>query len=591
MRMKRLIAAIVLVVGTSGVAGEDFNMTVVHVNDIHSHLGGETLDIVLEGKTTRVDAGGYGRIVTKLREYRAGGRNVLALNAGDALQGTLYYTLFGGEADAAMMRAAGWDAFVPGNHEFDNGDAPLARFLTGADTPVIAANVTAEGGDPLHGLWKPCRIKRFGTQKVGIIGIDTARATETASRPGKAVHFYDEIARTQHYVDVLKAEGVDKIILLSHFGFDNDVNLSRHVSGVDVIVGGHSHTLMGAFDRLGLPSEQPYPVRTRSADGEPVCIVQAWAYAKIIGRLDIVFDAEGKVRSCSGTPVLMVGDSFARKEGKKETWTEVNASERQGILSAIEADPSIERVKPDVQTSAVLETYKKQVDVRKRDVIGRAAAELRHIRIPGESYMGNAGKTLPLGSEAAPVVAKAFYARIEEADMSIINAGGIRTDLPEGAISIDTVYTMLPFSNTLYVIEMEGREIRQLLEEAVGHCFDLSWSGGGAFPYGYGIRYGVERDAPQGTRVRGLEVRDRRTGRWSAIEDARCYRVVTISYLADGKDGYETFKRVRDSRDTGIDTYLEYAMTFAEYAKELAKERKDVSAVAPQEECIRFFKP
>lgn len=572
--------------GCSGTAGEPLTLNVVHINDVHAHLDEEPLDLTLGGATTRVSAGGFARIVTGTEAARRSAPNLLLLHAGDALQGTLYYTLFDGAADAAMMDLVPWDAFVLGNHEFDDGDANLAHFLRRLKTPVLAANVAVTGNDPLAGLWQPYVVKYFGSESVGIIGIDIAGATETGSRPGKAVHFGNEAAAVQRYVDLLEARGINKIVLLSHFGYGNDLNLSQHVSGVDVIIGGHSHTLMGPFKRYGLSPAAPYPVRSVSPRGEPVCIAQAWAYAKVVGRLEVTFDADGVVTACGGTPVLMLDNNFTR-QGTDGAYAEVNASERAKILGQIEADPALAVVEPDPEAQRVLARYKAQVDAKERAVIGEAA-ELRHVRIPGRGYLGNSGAALPLGSEVAPVVAKAFYERVPESDLCILNAGGVRTNLDAGPVSIAEVYTMLPFSNTLFTIVMKGSEIRQVLEDAVQSSLQSGSSG--AFPYAFGIRYDVDTGAPAGRRVAGVEIRDRRSGRWSPLKPSATYTVVTINYLAEGKNGYTTFQTVQAARGKGSDTYLDYAMSFVDYVKALQAQGKTVEKLPADEACIRRFR-
>jgi 5'-nucleotidase / UDP-sugar diphosphatase len=579
---------ILLLAGCSaGHAHRPLSVEIIHVNDVHSHLDEEPLDLTLGGKATRVKSGGYPRIAAMAKTYAAQNENVLLLNAGDALQGTLYYTLFGGDADAALMNTVAWDAFVLGNHEFDDGDAALAHFLGQVNVPVVAANVVPTGDDPLAGDWRPYVIKRFKEEPVGIIGVDIAGATEASSRPGKAIRFADEITSVQRYVDVLETMGINKIILLSHFGYENDLNLSKQVSGVDVIIDGHSHTLMGEFAGIGLHPQAPYPVRSVSRSGEPVCIAQAWAYAKVIGRLEVAFDQKGVVTACSGTPVLMVDDRFSRREAGGG-YTEVNASERAAILAQIADDPMIEVVAPDPRAQDVLETYKAEVDKKKQEVIGYAETELRHIRVPGRDYLGNDGAELPLGSETAPVVAKAFCDRVADADLCILNAGSVRTNLEAGPISTDTAYTLLPFSDTLYTIVMKGSEIRKVLEDALSYC-DGGGSGG-SFPYAYGIRYGIDMKAPAGHRIQKLQIRDRKSGIWSAIGERKRYNVVTLDYLADGKDGYATFKRVQELRGKGTDTYLDYAMSFVDYVKRLRAAGKPVGKLPAAEGCIQNYR-
>jgi 5'-nucleotidase/UDP-sugar diphosphatase len=563
------------------------NATVIHMNDIHSHLDEEALELRFNGEVTRVLAGGYPRVATKIEALAGSSDNPLLFNAGDALEGTLYYTLFGGDADAAMMNTIAWDAFVLGNHEFDDGDRHLARFLAHIDVPVVAANVLPASDDVLYGKWTPYRIKMIDGEPVGIIGIVVKRATEESSRPSSKIAFTDEIETTQKYVDLLRSKGVNKIILLSHYGYANDVALAARVDGVDLIIGGHSHTLMGDFSELGLDAGAPYPVRRNSKSGEPVCIAQAWAYAKIVGRLDVAFSKEGIVTSCSGTPVLVIGDSFKRKDAKGR-YTEVDKTERAEILEAIAHNANIEVVGKERRAETLLEQYRSKVDQKKKEVIGRAATDLRHIRVPGHDYLGNEGSELPQGSEIAPVVARAFFERLPLSDACILNAGDVRTNLEAGKVTINTAYTLLPFSDTLYTLRMKGSEIAQVLEDALFYYHD---SGGstGAFPYAYGLRYDVDMTRPPNRRIRNLQIRKRENGAWSDISDDTLYTVVTLDYLASGKDGYTSFKTVQDKRGKGTDTFLDSTTAFVDFVKALQAEGEEVEKLPSAEHCIRSY--
>ena len=217
---------------------DGFEINIIHINDHHSHLEDEKMDLMLAGKKTKVTVGGIGRVTAKIKELRTQEKNPLVLHAGDAVTGTLYYTLFNGVADAEEMNLIGFDAFTLGNHEFDGGNEGLAKFLNALKVPVISSNVVPDKGSILEGKWKPYLIKEIGGEKVGIIGLDIVGKTKNSSNPGKDIKFLDEVATAQKYVDELTALGINKIILLSHFGYENNLDLAKKVSGVDVIVSG-----------------------------------------------------------------------------------------------------------------------------------------------------------------------------------------------------------------------------------------------------------------------------------------------------------------------------------------------------------------
>ena len=164
-----------------GSSSSSFELNVAHINDHHSHLEEETMPLKLNGKTVTVHIGGLPRVAQEIKNFRQNNKNTLVLHAGDAVTGTLYYTLFEGKADAKLMNAINFDVYTLGNHEFDDGNKFLKSFLDALTIPIISANVVPDKGSILEGKWKPYIIKTIGGQKVGIIGIDVVKKT-TGSR-------------------------------------------------------------------------------------------------------------------------------------------------------------------------------------------------------------------------------------------------------------------------------------------------------------------------------------------------------------------------------------------------------------------------
>jgi 5'-nucleotidase len=217
-------------------------------------------------------------------------------------------------------------------------------------------------------------------------------------------------------------------------------------------------------------------------------------------------------------------------------------------------------------------------------VIGRADEALPHSRVPGHDYSGGA---LPLGSHIAPVVAKAFYERDDNADICIQNAGGVRIGIVQGQITYDTSYTLLPFSNTLYEIKMYGSEIKAVLEDAMENI--AQGGSTGSFPYSYPLKYDVDASRPFGSRVSNLEIKDRRTNVYSSLRDDTLYVVVTNNYTAKGRDGYTTFATVQAQRGEGTDTYLDYALSFVNYVKGLAANGEGLGPLPAEDHCIKSY--
>ncbi|MDY0195924.1 MAG: NAD nucleotidase, partial [Sulfurovaceae bacterium] len=548
----------------------------------------EPLELSSNGKTYEIEAGGIARVASLIKTLKSRSKNPLVLHAGDAMSGTLYFTLFKGQADVELMNEIGFDAFTLGNHEFDEGDEVLASFIDKANFPVITANVEALKGSVLYNKWKPYIIKEIDGHKVGIIGLETAQKTSASSRPSSAISFYDEIFRAQRYADELHSKGVDKIILLSHFGYENDQRLAQKVKGIDVIIDGDSHSLLGDFSTVGLASAGRYPTNVRSLDGKEVCIAQAWEYSKVLGELHVIFDDKGDVASCSGKAHLISGDTITLKDAKGDK-KQIDKNNLYALQSTLKNDAAIAITKDDEKAAKKLSVYKDQIKSKSAEVIGSIGEDLRHIRVPGKTYDGIEGRLLPLGSELAPVIASSFYNASLRADACIQNAGGVRSGLNAGEMTTGGVYGLLPFSNTLVEIELSGAEVKQVLEDALINFYD-NYGSDGSFPYAYALRYDIDMSRPKNDRVYNLEIKDRRSGKWMSIDMLKKYVIVVNSYISEGRDGYTTLQEVQQQRGKGVDTYLDYAMSFAKYVQDINKQGKKVMRLPKEEHCIKSYK-
>ena len=243
-------------------------LNIAHINDHHSQLDAFAgTELTLDGVATQVELGGFAR-QTAVFKALAGTPNLLKLHAGDAITGSLYYTFFKGKADAQMMNSICFDAFVPGNHEFDDGDGVFKGFLDAlADpanggnckTPTLSANIVPQAGTPLAPVGTPAYLQPYTIKKidgvdVGIVGVTIAAKTANSSRPLATTQFQDEAKAAQKAIDDLKAKGVRHIVLMSHLGYDNDKQIAAQLTDVDVVIGGDSHTLLGDFKAVGVAS-------------------------------------------------------------------------------------------------------------------------------------------------------------------------------------------------------------------------------------------------------------------------------------------------------------------------------------------------
>lgn len=591
--------------GEQGPQGEDgsqgelapkaIDLTILHMNDHHSHITAEGFDFDVTGMVeaaneaaeavteVEVSYGGFPMLVSLFNTVAGQHENVLKLHAGDAITGTLYYSLFNGAADAAVMNEICFDAFALGNHEFDDGDAGLANFLdalnsTACETPALAANVQpAETSAIAEDYIQPYTVVERDGEQIGIIGIDIAGKTKNSSSPDDGTEFLDELTTAQTNIDTLSEMGVNKIVLLTHYQYQNDLELAASLNGVDVIVGGDSHTLLGdeTFEQLGFNPAGDYPTQVNNADGDPVCVVQAWEYAHLMGKLHVSFDEAGVVTSCAGMPLMPISDTFVYEYNDAETRS-LNAADQFAVVRELTAHPEVVVTQPDATTTNLLAIYDAQVSVLEQTMIGSSAEDLCLDRFPGQglSSLCDASATYERGSDISNIVAKAFLTVTPTADIAIQNGGGVRVDVATGAYTIADAFTLLPFSNTLVTLEMTGQQIIDVLEDALSNALDEGGSSG-SYPYASGLRYEVDASQAEGSRVSNVEVNSQVAGSWTAIDTSATYTVVTNDFIASGQDGYDTFAIPFDAGNYE-DTFTEYAQGFIDYVEDLTADGQNL---------------
>lgn len=578
-------------------------VNILHMNDHHSHLKADDFGYDVTGLnlySTRTDGsaieevavtyGGFPMLVNSFKLLERSLRNPIKIHSGDAITGTLYYSLFNGEADAAMMNQICFDAFALGNHEFDDGDTGLATFLDflnagNCETPVLAANVVpGETSAIREGYIQPYSIMDVQGQKVGMIGIDIADKTKNSSQPDDTTEFLDELETAQRYIDELSAKGVNKIILVTHYQYANDIELAKQLRGVDVIVGGDSHSLLGGetLSNLGFNVVGDYPTRTTNADGNPVCIVQAWEYAHLLGRLQVKFDRRGNVKSCRGNPVMPFKGEFTYEDSDGSSKV-LSGFDKWKVGLSLAKEKELMLSWEDESTTALLAGFDEQVSVLEQTVIGTVADDLCLERFPGQarSTLCDAAATYANGSDISNIVAKAFMSVTPTADFAIQNAGGVRVDVAPGNYTIADAFTLLPFSNTLVTLEMTGQQIKAVLEDALSNTLDDGGSTG-SYPYASGLRFNVDASQSFGNRISNLEINPRVVGSWAAIDMNETYTVVTNDFIASGRDGYDTFG-VIFNQGLFENTFTEYAQGFIDYVQALTEAELPVTKLPLEE--------
>ncbi len=510
-------------------------VTILHTNDHHSYLDGANYDLTIGGEAVRVQLGGMSRVAGAIKALK--NDHSIVINSGE-LNGTLYFSLFKGKADFNVFNEIGLDAYEIGNHEFDEGEATLSDLIKLAKFPILGGNVQPTAASPLYGsAILPYIIKEVQGEKIGVIGVLKVSKTVGSSMVTDAVHFQEEVQSVRDNIAALQKQGINKIIVLSHLGYDGDIDLASKVSGIDVIIGGDTHDLLdstGELKTLGLAPTGDYPTIKQAPDGKNVYIAQAWEYAHGIGRLDVEFTPQGDVVAAQGNIQLLVDEPFLVKN-TSGAFVQADAEKTQAIKTTIGSLKTVRLQTPDATVETVLTPYRAELETFKTKVIGSVTETQPFDRIPAAFSAGQK----PTGSYAAHVVADSFLKYLPKADIAIQNAGGVRTQFLQGSFSVADAYTMLPFSNTIATITISGAQVVSVLEDAAEYA--LNTTSTGAFPYASHLRYDVDKSAAKGSRILNVEVRNRQTGVWSAIDPTAQYKVATNSFTALGKDGYTTF--------------------------------------------------
>ena len=481
-----------------------FSLRILHTNDHHAHL-----EPVKYGDRL---LGGIARRRSLIEQIRAESKTnqepLLLLDAGDIFQGTLYFNQYLGQADLDFYNALAYDASTIGNHEFDRGQQVLADFIAKAKFPIISANIDIAPESPLYGKVRPWHILDMQGEKIGMFGLTTPDTAILAS-VGDGVKFTDPIAAARKSVLALKQQGINKIVALTHIGFDNDVLLAQKVSDIDIIIGGHSHTSVGNIPN----ANHPYPLVEKNRTKEPVLVVTDWEWGKYLGDLSVSFDRTGKLIAWAGKPHLL--------------------------------DASI---KPNPEFADKLKAYAAPIEAFRQKIIGKSLVALDGDRVKlrtSETALGN-------------LIADAILAKtkVDRVQVVLINAGGIRNGFPLGDITMGHVLEALPFGNTITRVELTGNQLTEALESGVS----MAEQGEGRFPQVAGIRFVWDSKLPAGKRVTKVEVKDA-SGKFQLLNPKDIYRVATNNFLASGGDGYRSFSEGENLLETGYllsDAIAEY---------------------------------
>ncbi len=376
------------------------HLVILHTNDTHSQL-----DPQPDGK------GGILRRKVLIDSIRSAEQNVILVDAGDVVQGSLYFSIYKGCVEREMMNALGYELAILGNHEFDNGMDTLAKEWKMLNAKLISTNYDLKS-TPLAEIFQPYIVKKYGDKKIGFIGINLNPEGMISPATCKGVIYHDAVTMANETAAMLRDSlETDYIIALTHIGYNSkspgnpsDSILALNSRGIDIIIGGHSHTEL-------TEDSTATPVRFINADGKEILVAQTGALGINIGKIDL------DLNTGNTTSVLLPIDS--RYDTRIDSTLNSRLSMyRDGIIS---------------QVNEILATT--PCDIEKKSPL--------HCNLIGD-IVKEIGEEL---NDNSPL------------DLAIVNSGGLRNGLLKGPITVGMIMTMLPFDNRLVVLDISGKDL------------------------------------------------------------------------------------------------------------------------------------
>ena len=492
--IKKLLTGGAVLALSGGAAMADYSITILHTNDFHDRF--EPISKYDSGCSSEDNAegkcfGGIARLVTAIEAAKARHDNYLLVDAGDQFQGTLFFQYYVGNTAAEFMNKLGYDAMAVGNHEFNKGPEALAEFVNQANFPVLMSNADLSAEPVLKDILLKSTVIEKAGERIGLVGVTPINNDELSS-PGPNIVFTDPSPAIQAEVDAFTADGVNKIVVLSHSGYPTDMAIALNTTGVDVIVGGHSNTLLSnTSDRAA----GPYPDVVNG-----VAIVQAYAYGKYLGELYVTFDDAGNVTEASGEPILIDGT-----------------------------------VEEDADALARVAELAGPLDEIRNEIVAETASPIE----------GDRSFCRAVECEMGNLITDAMLDRVKDQgiQVAIQNGGGIRASIDAGPVTKGEVLTVLPFQNTLSTFQVTGATLVEALENGVSQLED----GAGRFPQVAGMTYAFDPKAEAGSRISDVMVGG------APVDMEKVYGVVSNNYVRNGGDGYDMFKDAMNAYDFGPD--------------------------------------
>lgn len=502
MRFKNLMACAAMAAVLAAPAYAE-HLVILHTNDTHSQI-----------KTNpKTNLGGVLRRKAAIDSVRAAEKNVILADAGDFVQGSLYFYLYGGKVEQQLLNDMGYDFSILGNHEFDLGADSMAKVLANSKATLLSTNYDMTG-TPFDGMFKPVAVREIDGKRIGFLAINLRPDGMIAKAKTKGVRYEDGIQAANAAAWWLRhVEHCDMVIALTHIGYSadpsliSDIDLAKQTRGIDLIIGGHSHSLV-------VPGNPDMPNVFKNLDGKDVIIAQTGRYGANLGKIDIDLDTK-EIK-----PEMIAMDSH------------FDAKIDQAVAQWLEP-----------YTAGVDSLYKTPLFVTS-EALPQGSPQLKNF-VSDFVY--------DLGTKHAKNI-----------DFALVNDGGMRNSLPEGVVGEGHVRDVLPFHNTMAIVDMKGSDLIELLGiMAKGSVTSVSKHLKGEFVPP------VRRD---GVTVSPAVVKDV-TINGKPIDPNRTYRIATIDYLAEGNDYLTPMKRTERvyTDPVGLDDRI------VQYYQSLKKSKRKVN--------------
>lgn len=552
---------------------DKIHIAFLHTTDIHSrllpyHMVVSEIDKNLGLEQKNAPFGGASKLSFLVKKERKKSQRVLYLDSGDCFQGAPIFNYFYGEAEMRVLSLSGLDAMAVGNHDFDLGvDNLVNQISKWADFPLLASNYIFEDPDtmemtPLGQLVFPYEIFNLKGIKVGVVGMGNLSSMtsiyETGNRLG--ITPLDPCETAQFYINLLKPQ-VNLIVFLSHLGLDEDEKLVGCTSGIDIILGGHHHVVL--YPPKVLRDCQDKEIKEKMHCKERnVILAHSGAFLKYLGRLDVIIE---------------------KNPSSPAQWEVV--SHKYKIF------PVDTTIPDDPLVAEIIEPYRDKLNqiINLDLIIGYAPDDVRRFgKLNGDSALGN-------------IVATSMWKRRGvETDFSFTNSTGIRTDLYSGPATIDEMFNIFPFENTITQMYLSGNEVIELFDYAARRTADRGCKSqaqvagvrvklqcGGCDltkrPTGWPLPIDAKKGCALSIKFGNKKVLKEGKEVWEGedINPNGVYELSTNNYIAWGGSGYMVLKKNTTKQDTGIsqrDALIDYI-----------RSGKPCLPLEPEKECPKGF--